>query len=179
VPDKERLQIYEQKWAEGGQISFLYSFNDLLTNKASNDTAAEFVRQKIRKTVKDPLAAELLAPKSHPIGTKRLILDTNYYETYNLDNVTLVDVSNHPIEEITPNGIRTKEDHFTVDSIVFATGFDAMTGAILDIDIGVEDGPSIRDVWKHGQQVILDLRSLDSLIYLQLPALGALGSRAR
>ena len=157
VPDKERLQIYEQKWAEGGQISFLYSFNDLLTNKASNDTAAEFVRQKIRQTVKDPLAAELLAPKSHPIGTKRLILDTNYYETYNRNNVTLVDVSNHPIEEITPNGIRTKEDHFTVDSIVFATGFDAMTGAILDIDIGVEDGPSIRDVWKHGPTSYLGL----------------------
>ena len=157
VSDKERLRTYEQKWGEGGQISFLYSFNDLLINKASNDTAAEFIRQKIRKSVKDPVVAELLAPKSHPIGTKRLILDTDYYETYNRNNVTLVDVSSRPIEEIEPNSIRTGDDQFIVDSIVFATGFDAMTGAILDINISVQDGPSVRDVWKHGPTSYLGL----------------------
>ena len=157
VSDKERLRIYEQKWGEGGQISFLYSFNDLLINKASNDTAAEFIRQKIRKAVKDPVVAELLAPKSHPIGTKRLILDTDYYEIYNRNNVTLVDVSSRPIEEIEPNSIRTGDDQFIVDSIVFATGFDAMTGAILDINISVQDGPSVRDVWKHGPTSYLGL----------------------
>ena len=157
VSDKERLRTYEQKWGEGGQISFLYSFNDLLINKASNDTAAEFIRQKIRKSVKDPVVAELLAPKSHPIGTKRLILDTDYYESYNRNNVTLVDVSSRPIEEIEPNSIRTGDDQFIVDSIVFATGFDAMTGAILDINITVQDGPSVRDVWKHGPTSYLGL----------------------
>jgi cyclohexanone monooxygenase len=157
VSDKERLRTYEQKWGEGGQISFLYSFNDLLINKASNDTAAEFIRQKILKAVKDPVVAELLAPKSHPIGTKRLILDTDYYETYNRNNVTLVDVSSRPIEEIEPNSIRTGDDQFIVDSIVFATGFDAMTGAILDINISVQDGPSVRDVWKHGPTSYLGL----------------------
>ncbi len=157
VSDKERLRTYEQKWGEGGQISFLYSFNDLLISKASNDTAAEFIRQKIRKAVKDPVVAELLAPKSHPIGTKRLILDTDYYETYNRNNVTLVDVSSRPIEEIEPNSIRTGDDQFIVDSIVFATGFDAMTGAILDINISVQDGPSVRDVWKHGPTSYLGL----------------------
>ena len=157
VSDKERTKIYEQKWQEGGQISFLYSFNDLLLNKASNDTAAEFVRQKIRKTVNDPIVAELLAPKSHPIGTKRLILDTNYYETYNRSNVTLVDVSHQPIEEITCDGIQTGDAQYIVDSIVFATGFDAMTGAILDIDIHVEDGFSINEAWKQGPTTYLGL----------------------
>jgi cyclohexanone monooxygenase len=86
--EEERLRAYEAKWAEGGSINFLYSFTDLLINKGSNDTASEFVRRKIRATVKDPKTAELLCPNDHPIGTKRLILDTDYYETYNRDNVT-------------------------------------------------------------------------------------------
>src|SRR6185312_1592101 len=89
---EEREAIYEAKWAEGGSISYLYSYTDLLVNKAANDTASEFVRNKIRGIVRDPKVAELLAPKDHPIGTKRLCLDTEYYETYNRDNVTLVDV---------------------------------------------------------------------------------------
>ena len=143
LPDKsalevsadERDQIYERKWEQGGSISFLYSFNDLLTNKAANDTASEFVRQKIRSTVKNQEVAELLAPHTHPMGTKRLILDTNYYETYNRDNVTLVDVKSAPIEEITKTGLRTAQAGYELDAIVFATGFDAMTGAMLDIDI--------------------------------------------
>ena len=102
--DEERNAAYEAKWQEGGSISYLYSYTDLLVNKASNDTASEFVRNKIRGIVKDPRTAELLAPKDHPIGTKRLCLDTNYYETYNRDNVTLVDVRSDPIEEITRDG---------------------------------------------------------------------------
>jgi cyclohexanone monooxygenase len=104
---EEREAKYEAKWAEGGSISFLYSYTDLLVNKASNDTASEFVRNKIRSIVRDPEVAELLAPKDHPIGTKRLCLDTNYYETYNRDNVTLVDVRSNPIQEITETGLRT------------------------------------------------------------------------
>jgi len=157
VPADERDQIYERKWAEGGSISFLYSFNDLLTNKAANDTASEFVRQKIRSTVKNQKVAELLAPHTHPMGTKRLILDTNYYETYNRDNVTLVDVKSAPIEEITKTGLRTAQAGYELDAIVFATGFDAMTGAMLDIDIRVEGGPSLKEAWSAGPRTYLGL----------------------
>ena len=157
VPADERDQIYEDKWAEGGSISFLYAFNDLLTNKAANDTASEFVRQKIRSMVKDQEVAELLAPHTHPMGTKRLILDTNYYETYNRDNVTLVDVKSAPIEEITKTGLRTAQAGYELDAIVFATGFDAMTGAMLDIDIRVKDGASLKEAWSAGPRTYLGL----------------------
>ena len=157
VPADERDQIYEHKWAEGGSISFLYSFNDLLTNKAANDTASEFVRQKIRSMVKDQEVAELLAPHTHPMGTKRLILDTNYYETYNRDNVTLVDVKSAPIEEIAKTGLRTTQSSYELDAIVFATGFDAMTGAMLDIDIRVEGGSSLKEAWSAGPRTYLGL----------------------
>ena len=157
VPTDERDQIYEHKWAEGGSISFLYAFNDLLTNKAANDTASEFVRQKIRSMVKDQEVAELLAPHTHPMGTKRLILDTNYYETYNRDNVALVDVKSAPIEEITKTGLRTTQSSYELDAIVFATGFDAMTGAMLDIDIRVKDGASLKETWSAGPRTYLGL----------------------
>ncbi len=121
--EEERFRAYEAKWAEGGSISFLYSFTDLLINKESNETASEYVRRKIRATVKDPKTAELLCPNDHPIGTKRLILDTDYYETYNRDNVTLVDIRSKPIKEITPTGLRTADADYPLDAIVFATGF--------------------------------------------------------
>src|SRR4051794_35961578 len=132
--EEERLRAYEAKWAEGGSISYLYSFTDLLLGKQANDTASEFVRRKIRATVKDSRTAELLCPNNHPIGTKRLILDTDYYETYNRDNVTLVDIRSEPIQEITPAGLRTADAEYALDAIVFATGFDAMTGAMKEID---------------------------------------------
>src|SRR5215213_3810290 len=142
--EAERQQAYEAKWAEGGSISFLYSYTDLLINKESNETASEFVRRKIRATVKDPKTAELLCPNDHPIGTKRLILDTDYYETYNRDNVTVVDIRSKPIQEITPTGLRTADAEYPLDAIVFATGFDAMTGAMKEIDIHTDAGLSIR-----------------------------------
>jgi cyclohexanone monooxygenase len=148
--EEERRRAYEAKWAEGGSISFLYSFTDLLLNKESNQTASEFVRQKIRAIVKDPGTAQLLCPNDHPIGTKRLILDTDYYETYNRDNVTLVDIRNKPIIEITPSGLRTADADYALDAIVFATGFDAMTGAMKEIDIRTDAGMSIRRKWEHG-----------------------------
>ncbi|TMK35260.1 MAG: NAD(P)/FAD-dependent oxidoreductase, partial [Alphaproteobacteria bacterium] len=148
TPEDERLRAYEAKWAEGGSISFLYSFTDLLLNKESNETAAEFVRRKIRATVKDSQTAELLCPDDHPIGTKRLILDTDYYETYNRDNVTLVDIRSGPIKEITPTGLRTAASDYALDAIVFATGFDAMTGAMKEIDIHTDAGMSIREKWE-------------------------------
>src|SRR4029077_17286053 len=138
------------KWADGGSISFLYSYTDLLLNKESNQTASEFVRQKIRAIVKDRRTAELLCPTDHPIGTKRLILDTDYYETYNRDNVTLVDIRSTPIRKITATGLRTEEGEYRLDAIVFATGFDAMTGAMKEIDIHTDAGLSIQQKWRDG-----------------------------
>lgn len=162
VSDEERNRAYESKWQEGGSISYLYAYTDLLVNKQSNDTASEFVRNKIRATVKDKRTAELLAPKDHPIGTKRLCLDTNYYETYNRPNVSLVDVRSDPIAEITETGLRTQGGQsFELDAIVFATGFDAMTGALREIDIRATDGKggevSLRDHWAGGPLTYLGL----------------------
>ena len=154
---EERQRLYEAKWAEGGSISFLYSFTDLLVNKESNDTASEFVRQKIRATVKDPKIAELLCPDDHPIGTKRLILDTDYYQTYNRDNVTLVDIRSKPINEITATGLRTADAEYELDTIVFATGFDAMTGAMKEIDIHTDAGLSIQQRWQDGPRTYLGI----------------------
>ncbi len=155
--EEERMGAYEAKWAEGGSISFLYSFTDLLLSKEANETASEFVRRKIRATVKDSKTAELLCPDDHPIGTKRLILDTDYYETYNRDNVTLVDIRSKPIREITPTGLSTEDAAYALDAIVFATGFDAMTGAMKEIDIRTDTGLSIREKWEDGPCTYLGL----------------------
>ena len=156
--EAERRRAYEAKWAEGGSISFLYSYTDLLVNKEANDTASEFVRQKIRGIVRNPAVAEILAPKDHPIGTKRLCLDTNYYETYNRNNVALVDVSNDPITGITATGLRTAGTEYgPFDAIVFATGFDAMTGALREIDIRVRGGGALADEWHAGPRTYLGL----------------------
>ena len=156
--EEERRDAYTKKWAEGGSISFLYAYTDLLVNKESNDTASEFVRERIRSIVKDQRTAELLAPKDHPIGTKRLCLDTNYYETYNRDNVSLVDARSDPIAEITESGVRTRDTEYgPFDALIFATGFDAMTGALLEIDIKVESGQALRDKWAGGPTTYLGL----------------------
>jgi cyclohexanone monooxygenase len=152
---EERERIYEQKWGIGGNISFLYAYNDLLINEDANETASEFVRSKIRSIVRDPKVAELLSPNDHPIGTKRLCLDDGYFETFNRENVTLVDVKSDPIVGITPTGLRTATQEFELDDIAFATGFDAITGALLDIDILVEGGPRLGDKWAHGPRTYL------------------------
>jgi cyclohexanone monooxygenase len=152
-----RERVYQEKWGTGGNISFLYAYNDLLVNKESNETAAQFVRDKIRSIVRDPKTAELLSPRDHPIGTKRLCLDEGYFETFNRDNVTLVDARSDPIAEITPAGLRTQTRGFELDDIVFATGFDAMTGALLNIDISVAGGPRLTDKWAHGPRTYLGL----------------------
>ena len=156
VSAEERNATYEKKWQEGGSISFLYAYTDLLTNKAANDTASEFVRNKIRAIVKDKETAEALCPNDHPIGTKRLILDTNYYQTYNLPHVKLVNIRRNPIAEITPTGLKTADGKaYELDAIVFATGFDAMTGAMKEIDIKGKSGQSISDKWRDGPQTYL------------------------
>ncbi len=156
VDEATRQREYEARWAAGG-LGFMAAFNDLILDRAANDTAAEFVREKIRAIVRDPAVAELLAPKDHPIGTKRICADTNYYETYNRDNVTLVDVRRAPIAEITPTGLRTAAAAYAFDSIVFATGFDAMTGALAKIDIRNAAGHGLAEKWQAGPRTYLGL----------------------
>ena len=157
TPD-ERQASYEEKWAEGGSISFLYTYKDLLVDKKANDTAANFVRDKIRQTVKDQKVAEKLIPYDHPIGTKRLILDSGYFETYNRDNVTLVDIREAPIERFTSKGLRTTDGkHYELDAVVFATGFDAMTGALSNIDLDNGAGLTIQDKWSNGPRCFMGL----------------------
>jgi hypothetical protein len=134
----------------------LGAFGDLLYNQAANDLAAEFVRGKIREIVHDPEIAEMLSPRN-VIGCKRLCVDTGYWETYNRPNVTLIDVSGEPIEAITPAGIRAKDQEYAVDAIVFATGFDAMTGALLKIDIRGTGGQALKEKWREGPKTYLGL----------------------
>ncbi len=155
VADEERQRIYEQRWAEGGTY-FLAAFNDLIFDRQANDTAADFVRDKIRATVRNQATAELLAPSNHPIGTKRICVDTDYYSTYNRDNVTLVDARATPIAEITAHGLRAGDTQYQFDAIVFATGFDAMTGALTSIDIAA-DGQTLRQKWEAGPRTYLGL----------------------
>ncbi len=153
----EREAQYAAKWAEGGSISFLFSYTDLLLDEAANKTASDFVRARIRETVKDPDVAETLCPNDHPIGTKRLILDTDYYETYNRENVTLVNARKTPIEYLTAAGIRTSDADYEFDAVVFATGFDAMTGAMKEIDIRTDEGFEIKSKWEDGPQTYLGI----------------------
>jgi cyclohexanone monooxygenase len=156
TPDPERLTIYEQRWASGG-TTFMASFNDLIFSKASNDTAAEFVRGKIREMVKDPAKADLLAPTNHPIGTKRICVDTDYYLTYNQPNVDLVDVRDAPIEAVTPDGLHVGATKYQFDAIVFATGFDAMTGALTRMGIVGRGSEKLADKWEAGPRTYLGL----------------------
>jgi cation diffusion facilitator CzcD-associated flavoprotein CzcO len=154
---EEREPIFEAAWAKGGFYMGLETFSDYLVNKESNDTVSEFVRGKIREIVKDPEVGELLAPKDHPFFTKRPPLENGYYETFNRDNVTLLDVRNAPIEEITPRGVRTGGREYEVDAIVFATGFDAMTGALFGMGITGRDGLRLHDKWEDGPRTYLGL----------------------
>lgn len=156
VTPEERHAEYEKRWQAGG-LYFYTSFVDLLANTESNETLAEFAREKIREKVKDPAVAELLTPKGYPFGTKRICADTNYFETFNLPNVKLVDVKENPIVEFTPEGLKTTAQAYELDCIVFATGFDAMTGALLRIDIQGRDGKRLADVWAAGPRTYLGL----------------------
>jgi cation diffusion facilitator CzcD-associated flavoprotein CzcO len=149
MTSEERLEEYEARWKIGG-LAFQLSFNDLFLNKEANDTAAEFVRSKIRATVKDPAVAEALLPYNHCLGTKRLCVENHYYETYNRDNVTLVDLRNGGIDEITPTGLRIKDKIYEVDNIVFATGFHAVIGALLNIDICGRSSKMLKEKWADG-----------------------------
>ena len=156
VSAPERQQEYERRWAKGG-ANYTHAFNDIYSNKKANDDAAEFVRNKIRNTVKDPKVATLLAPTDHAIGTKRICVDTDYYETFNLPHVSLVDLKAVPIEAIVPTGIRTQAGIHEFDSIVFATGYDAVTGALDRIDIRGKGGLALKEKWMAGPRTYLGL----------------------
>ena len=155
----ERLEIYEASWAEGGIRFLSTSFKDVSTDRRANDTMAEFIRKKIREMVQDPETAEKLMPTDHPFGSKRPLIDTDYFETYNRENVELVDIRHSPIQEITPRGIRTDDQEFEFDMIVFATGFDAMTGTFFKMDIRGRDGLPLKEKWSEGPKTYLGLQT--------------------
>jgi cyclohexanone monooxygenase len=156
--DNERRSKYEARWSYGG-LTFMAAYNNLALDKAANDTAANFVREKIAEIVRDPQTAKLLQPNNHPIGSKRICVDTDYFATFNRENVTLVDIRSNPIEEILPNAVRTREKDYEVDALVLATGFDAMTGSVEKIDIRGRQGQTLNQKWAEGPKTYLGLMS--------------------
>jgi len=156
--DNERRSKYEARWAHGG-LTFMSAYNNLALDKTANDTAANFVREKIAEIVKDPQTAKLLQPNNHPIGSKRICIDTDYFAAFNRDNVTLVDIKSSPIEEITDNAVRAGGKDYEVDAIVLATGFDAMTGSVAKIDIRGRNGQTLNQKWAEGPRTYLGLMS--------------------
>lgn len=159
VPKEERDAFFEGLYNQPGYGIWLSGFRDLLLNKESNRFLADFVADKIRLRVKDPVVAEKLIPKDHPFGGKRVPMETNYYETFNLESVHLVDIKESPIQRITERGIQTGNAHHDVDVIIFATGFDAVTGALDRIDIRGERGLSLKESWADGPSTFLGLQS--------------------
>jgi cation diffusion facilitator CzcD-associated flavoprotein CzcO len=158
VTDEERRRIYEKQWEVGG-LQFRAAFRDILLDKKANDTAAEFLKDKIRSIVKDPKTAAILADIDHPYAAKRPPIDSHYFETFNRDNVALVDVRSDPIEAITPTGIRLKSGaEHAVDIIVFATGFDAMTGSLIKLNIKGRDGLLLAKAWEAGPRNYLGIQ---------------------
>jgi len=154
TPD-EREAAFDFRWARGGP-GLLGTYGDIMVNKDANDIAAEYVREKIRQIVKDPELAARLSPEQ-VLGCKRICLDTNYYATFNRPNVHLVDVAAAPIERLTPTGIRTRAGEYELDAVIFATGFDAMTGALLGIDIRGRSDLTLREKWSAGPRTYLGL----------------------
>jgi cyclohexanone monooxygenase len=150
VSDEEREEILERAWESRSGFKFTGSFKDVRTSIEANEVVAEFVRRKIRQIVKDPAVAELLCPNTHPLGTKRLCLDSGYYEAFNRPNVTLVDVRSNPITEITPAGLRTAAGEYELDILIYATGFDAMTGSMTRMNVTGADGVRLQDKWVNG-----------------------------
>jgi cation diffusion facilitator CzcD-associated flavoprotein CzcO len=156
VDAEERARVYEEWWKRGG-VLFSKAFPDQTVDLAANDTAREFAEQKIRALVDDPAVAEQLIPTDHPIGTKRIVTDDGYYETFNRSNVHLVNLRKEPIERITAAGVKTTARDYDLDIIVYATGFDAMTGALDKIDIRGRDGRTLRNEWAEGPLTYLGL----------------------
>ena len=157
VEADERERRFDAIWEQGTLFGFLGAFNDVMIDETANTVVADYLRDRIRRIVDDPATAETLCPTSYPVGSKRLCLDTDYYETFNRPNVELVDLRRTPIERITATGIETTERSFEFDDLVFATGFDAMTGPLLGPTITGRDGATLRDEWAAGPRTYLGL----------------------
>ncbi len=160
VSETERRQRYERAWELGLLFESINVYADVLSNPAANHEFAEFFRNKIRTIVDDPQTALDLCPTDYPIGTKRPCLDTDYYATYNLPHVRLVNIRKHPIRQVTETGIDTVDESFTFDVIVFATGFDAVTGAITAVDIRGRNDVALKDKWASGPRTYLGLTTV-------------------
>ncbi len=158
VPAGQRQAELEQRWEQGG-VLLMTAFTDTLRDPAANEVSAEFVRARIRDIVHDPRTAEVLTPRDYPLGTKRICLDTGYFATFNRDNVTLVSVKETPIERVTRGGLVVDGTEYPVDVIVFATGYDAMTGPLNAIKINGSGGQALRDKWADGPRTYLGLAS--------------------
>ncbi|MCW5761221.1 MAG: NAD(P)/FAD-dependent oxidoreductase, partial [Phenylobacterium sp.] len=153
---EQRKAAFEARWTYGG-FALLGAYNDLVLDRAANQTAVDFMADKIRGIVNDPATAEKLIPRTYPIGAKRLCVDTGYYATFNRPNVSLVDIADEPIEGITPAGVKTSAGEYAVDAIVYAIGFDAMTGALSKIDIRGRGGRRLTEAWSAGPRTYLGL----------------------
>ena len=159
VSPEERLEQYEKLWTEPGFKKWLSNFYDVMMPGEANEDYAEFVRNKIRERVKDPVVAEKLVPKDHMFGSKRLPCESGYYEVYNQDNVLLVDVREAPIERITPRGVKTTDAEYELDALIFATGYDAVTGSLIRIDIRGEGGQTLKDKFANGPRTYMGISS--------------------
>ena len=173
VSPEERLEQYERLWQESGFKKWLSNFHDIMIPGAANEDYAEFVRNKIRERVKDPVVAEKLVPKDHPFGSKRLPCESGYYEVYNQDNVVLVDVREVPIERLTPKGVKTRDAEYDLDVIIFATGYDAVTGAVTRIDIRGEGGQTLKDKYAAGPRTYMGIQSAGFPNLFIMPGAGA------
>jgi len=158
VSPEEREAFFEKLYAEPGFGILQGNFHDILSSTAANDLISDFVKKKIRQRVRDPKVAEKLIPTNHGFGTRRLPLETRYFEVYNQDNVLLVDIRDTPIERITPLGIKTSEQEYPFDIIIYATGFDAVTGGFDRIDIRGTGGQRLRDKWDGNPKTLLGLQ---------------------
>jgi cyclohexanone monooxygenase len=159
VSAEERAETYRKAWENSHLFALRLTYSDLLIDEAANETVSEFVRGKIREIVRDPATAERLTPRSYPFATKRPCLGRGYYELFNRDNVRLVDLRETPILRISPRGIETTGGEMPFDAIVFATGFDALTGAAARIAITGRGGLSLRETWARGPETYLGLAS--------------------
>jgi len=157
VDAEERNRVYQSIYSQGKPFALMVAFGDLLVNKDANQTAQEFLADRIRERVADPKLAEQLIPRDQFVGTRRLCIDTNYYETFNRDNVTLVNLQHAPIRQIEETGVRTEQSLVELDCLVFATGYDAMTGALLSVDIRGRNGLALRDKWAEGPRTMMGL----------------------
>jgi cation diffusion facilitator CzcD-associated flavoprotein CzcO len=155
---EQREAFLEKLYSTPGYGIWLANYQDIIVNRQTNDFIAEFVANKIRQRVKDPVVAEKLIPKDHPFGSKRIPMETNYYETYNRDNVHLIDIKESPIEKMTPKGIQTTGEEIELDIVIFATGFDAITGSLDRIDIRGKAGVKLADAWEDGPITYLGLQ---------------------